>query len=33
MLNAVTGRTDDLDQQTLGTLAGVLGHPLALQAA
>jgi phage/plasmid-like protein (TIGR03299 family) len=33
MLNAVTGRTDDLDQQTLDTLAGVLGRPLALQAA
>jgi hypothetical protein len=33
MLNAVTGRTDDLDQQTLDTLAGVLGQRLALQAA
>jgi phage/plasmid-like protein (TIGR03299 family) len=33
MLNAVTGRTDDLDHQTLDTLAGVLGRPLALQAA
>jgi phage/plasmid-like protein (TIGR03299 family) len=33
MLNAVTGRTDELDQQTLGTLATVLGQPSALQAA
>jgi phage/plasmid-like protein (TIGR03299 family) len=33
MLNAVTGRTDDLDQQTLDTLADVLGQPLAIHAA
>jgi len=33
MLNAVTGRTDDLDQQTLNTLGGVLGKPLYTQAA
>jgi len=33
MLNAVTGRTDDLEQQTLDTLARALGEPLALQAA
>lgn len=33
MLNAVTGRTDDLEQQILDTLARVLGEPLALQAA
>jgi len=32
MLNAVTGCTDDLDQQTLATLAQVLGKPLALAA-
>lgn len=32
MLNAVTGRTDDLDQQILATLAQVLGKPLALAA-
>jgi hypothetical protein len=30
MLNAVTGRTDDLDYQTLDTLAWVIGRPLAL---
>jgi hypothetical protein len=29
----VAGRTGDLDHQTLDTLAGVLGRPLALQAA
>jgi phage/plasmid-like protein (TIGR03299 family) len=33
MLNAVTGRTDNLDRQTLDTLTGVLGRPLALEAA
>ncbi len=33
MLNAVTGRTDDLDQATASTLARVLGHPVAAVAA
>jgi phage/plasmid-like protein (TIGR03299 family) len=32
MLNAVTGRTDDLDQQTIATLAQVTGESLALVA-
>jgi phage/plasmid-like protein (TIGR03299 family) len=32
MLNAVTGRTDDLDQQTLGTLSAVLDQPLVIHA-
>jgi phage/plasmid-like protein (TIGR03299 family) len=32
MLNAVTGRTDDLDRQTLEILARVLGKPLTLAA-
>lgn len=33
MLNAVTGRTDDLDQATIATLASVLGQPLTAMAA
>ena len=33
MLNAVTGRTDELDLETLDTLSGVLGRPLCAQAA
>jgi phage/plasmid-like protein (TIGR03299 family) len=33
MLNAVTGRTDELDQEALDTLAVVLGKPLYTEAA